>query len=45
MYSYEWHKSDSEIMDKDAPVKINDDLVDTLRYVVYGRDKEDGLTI
>lgn len=45
MYSYEWHKSDSEVMDKDSPIKINDDLVDTLRYVVYGRDRDNGILI
>jgi hypothetical protein len=45
MYSYEWHQSESEVMDKDAPVKINDDLVDTLRYIVYGRDKDNGISL
>ena len=42
IFSYEWHKSNSEITDKDAPIKINDDLVDPLRYICYGRDKESG---
>ena len=42
MYSYAWHKSTSEISDKDSPIKLDDDLVDPLRYLVYGRDKSLG---
>lgn len=43
MYSYSWHKNTSEVADTDKPIKIDDDLVDPFRYIVYGRDKTIGL--
>lgn len=39
MYSYEWHQSKSQVSAREAPVAKNDDLVDPLRYIVYGLDK------
>lgn len=45
LYSYEWHESSSTISDKERPVAVNDDLVDPLRYIVYGMDKSLGTTI
>ncbi len=39
MYSYEWRKTESQVVNKESPVKVNDDLVDCLRYIVYGLDK------
>ena len=39
LYSYEWHQSNSEVNNKETPIKLNDDLVDPLRYIVYGLDK------
>ena len=40
--NYSWHESNSEVSDKDSPIKQDDDLVDPLRYLVYGRDKAGG---
>lgn len=39
MYAYTWHDGKSQLTDKDSPVKLDDDLVDCLRYVVYGFDR------
>ena len=32
----------AQVSDKDSPIKQDDDLVDPLRYLVYGRDKAGG---
>ena len=44
-YSYAWHKTNSEVTDKETPVKLNDDAMDCLRYICYGIDKFNGITI
>lgn len=45
MYSYEWHQSNSQVSSKEAPIKLNDDLIDPLRYIVFGLDKVAGTGI
>lgn len=45
LYSYEWHESKSLVSDAEKPVALNDDLVDPLRYIVYGLDKSLGITV
>jgi len=32
-------QDESQVVNKESPVKVNDDLVDCLRYIVYGLDK------
>lgn len=44
-YSYAWHKSNSEVTDKESPIKVNDDAMDCLRYISYGIDKMNGIII
>lgn len=44
-YSYSWHESNSEVTDKESPIKINDDAMDCLRYASYGIDKLNGISI
>lgn len=41
-YSYAWHESNSEVTDKESPIKINDDAMDCVRYISYGLDKLHG---
>lgn len=43
MYAYTWYDSKSEVTDKDAPIKIDDDLVDCARYICHGQNKTNGL--
>ena len=44
-YSYAWHESNSEVTDKESPIKINDDAMDCTRYISYGVDKLNGTQI
>jgi hypothetical protein len=45
IFAYEWKPNTSLVSDKDAPVKRDDDNVDTMRYIVYGIDKMAGTVI
>jgi len=40
MYAYTWHEDRSQVADSDKPVKLDDDLVDCLRYICYGQAKQ-----
>lgn len=44
-YSYSWHESNSEVTDKESPIKVNDDAMDCTRYLSYGIDKLNGIAI
>ena len=44
-YSYSWHESNSEVTDKESPIKIDDDVIDCARYISYGVDKMNAFAI
>lgn len=37
--NYSWHESSSEVSNKESPIKIDDDVIDCVRYISYGVDK------
>lgn len=43
--SYSWHESSSEVSDKETPIKIDDDVMDCVRYISYGVDKLNAFTL
>jgi len=43
MYAYTWYDGKSDVTDRDVPIKIDDDLVDCLRYICYGQTKQNAL--
>lgn len=43
--SYSWYESSSEVSDKETPIKIDDDVMDCVRYISYGVDKLNAFTL